>query len=166
MVRFLAPQITHEQRLFVMRDDGVFFGEVSDPQVQRLAELPSRSICLIVPEQLTLACLWCGGLSRGYRPEPKEVLSGCPGLYHSSTFIARQCSPRCADSRPVLVLITWLPMPSCTPTHGQAPPVRTAKTQSGHCWTKTSHLGYLTSARSSFAALRDLAGYGGYHALR
>ena len=138
--------------------------------MQRLAELP---ITVHLPDRPKDNLLWraygVAAYHRGYRPEPKERFERIVQVYnHSSTFIAPSMrSPRCADSRPVQVLITCLPMPSrYSPTHGQALQSGSGKTKWGHCWTKTSHLGYLTSARGSFAALRDLAGYGGYHALR
>src|SRR4029453_14926292 len=73
VVRFQATQITHEQRLFVMRDDGVFFGGDSDPQVQRLADLP---ITVHLPDRLKDNLLWraygVAAYHRSYRPEPKE----------------------------------------------------------------------------------------------
>ena len=61
-----------------------------------------------------------------------------------------------------LSLMTWfadaftvLPYP-----WPNSPAPGSGKTKWGHCWTKTSYLGYLTSASGSFAALRDLADMG------
>jgi hypothetical protein len=41
-----------------------------------------------------------------------------------------------------------------------SPAPGSGKTKWGHCWTKTSYLGYLISTNGSFAALRDLADMG------
>ena len=37
--RVAQPQPKYEQRLFVMRDDGVLFGDTIDPQVKALPDL-------------------------------------------------------------------------------------------------------------------------------
>jgi hypothetical protein len=110
VVRFQAPQITHEQRLFVMRDDGVFFGEVSDPQVQRLAELP---ITVHLPDRPKDNLLWraygVAAYHRSYRPEPKEVFERIVQVYNHFIDFHRSVNaqPTMCRLSACTSLITW-----------------------------------------------------------
>jgi hypothetical protein len=165
VVRLQEPKITQEQRLFVMRDDGVLFGEVSDPKVQPLTEL---LITIHLPDHPRDDLLWraygVAAYRQGYRPEPKEVFGRVVQVYNHFLDFHRS-----VDAQPTMCrlsacqsLMTWfadaftvLPYP-----WPNSPAPGSGKTKWGHCWTKTSYLGYLTSASGSFAALRDLADMG------
>ena len=103
VVRLPEPQITQEQRLFVMRDDGVLFGEVSDPKVQPLANSP---LSVHLPDRPRDDLLWRAYGVAAYRqavgPSRRRSLSELSrSMTTSSTFIAPSMrSPPCADSRP------------------------------------------------------------------
>jgi uncharacterized protein DUF3854 len=165
VIRLAQPQTTHERRMFVMRDDGVLFGEAIDPHVKPLAEL---GIDITPMDKPPDRLLWnAAGVTaylHGKRPDPAEVFGRVVSVYHHFLDFSRSLdehSKMCRLSA-CLSFMTWfadaftvLPYP-----WPNSPAPGSGKTKWGHCWTCTSYLGYLTAASGSFAALRDLADMG------
>jgi hypothetical protein len=163
--RVAQPQPQYEQRLFVMRDDGVLFGETIDPQVKALPEL---GIAIAPMDKPPDHLLWNVAGVTAYlhhtRPDPVEVFTRLVTVYGHFLDFSRSLDAQTQMCRlsACLSLMTWfadaftvLPYP-----WPNSPAPGSGKTKWGHCWTGTSYLGYLTSASGSFAALRDLADLG------
>ena len=163
--RLAQPQVSEVRRLFVVRDDGTRFGEVSDPEVKPLSEL---GMAIHLTENVPRRLLWTTkGLVAyclGYRPEPKDVFMRLSIMYDHFLDFSRSLDehPRMCRFSACCSLMTWFSdvftvLPYTWPN---SPTPGAGKTKWGHCWTKTSYLGHLTSASGSFAALRDLADLG------
>jgi hypothetical protein len=159
------PTPVHERRLFVMRDDGVLFGEAIDPEVKPLEEL-GIDIASMDPPPHRL--LWHAKGVKAYlhrqRPNPAAVFERIVKVYDHFLDFSRSLDEqgRMCRLSACLSLMTWfadaftvLPYP-----WPNSPAPGSGKTKWGHAWTSTSYLGYLTSAAGSFAALRDLADMG------
>ena len=163
--RVAQPQPKYEQRLFVMRDDGVLFGHTIDPQVK---ELPELGIDIAPMDKPPDPLLWNVAGVTAYlhnkRPDPVDVFTRLVTVYDHFLDFSRSLDEQTQMCRlsACLSLMTWfvdaftvLPYP-----WPNSPAPGSGKTKWGHCWTGTSYLGYLTSASGSFAALRDLADLG------
>jgi hypothetical protein len=163
--RLPQPKTAYERRVFVMRDDGVLFGEAIDPKVKPLAEM---GIDLAPMDKPPDRLLWnTKGVTaylRGHRPDPVEVFGRVVNVYDHFLDFSRSLGEQLRMCRlsACMSLMTWfadaftvLPYP-----WPNSPAPGSGKTKWGHCWTGTSYVGYLTSASGSFAALRDLADMG------
>jgi hypothetical protein len=159
------PQPVHERRLFVMRDDGVLFGEAFDPKVKPRAEL---GIDIAPMDKPPHRLLWHAKGVKAYlhrkRPKPAEVFERVVTVYNHFLDFSRSLDEQIQMCRlsACVSLMTWyadaftvLPYP-----WPNSPAPGSGKTKWGHCWTSTSYLGFLTSASGSFSALRDLADLG------
>jgi Domain of unknown function (DUF3854) len=159
------PKTVNERRLFVMRDDGVLFGEAIDSRVKPLAEL---GIDIAPMDKPPDRLLWnAKGVTlylHGKRPNPADVFGRVVKVYDHFLDFSRSLDEQIGMCRlsACKSLMTWfadaftvLPYP-----WPNSPAPGSGKTKWGHCWTGTSYLGYLTSASGSFAALRDLADMG------
>lgn len=156
------PCITEAPHLFVVRGDGVVFGDGVDcpmselGMIIRLADKP--------PDDLLWTTKGVKAYRRGKRPNPSDVFTQVAKVYDHFLDFSRSLDeqPLMCQLSACFSLMTWfadaftvLPYPwpnSLMPGSG--------KTKWGNCWTKTAYLGYLTSASGSFAALRDLAELG------
>ena len=163
--RVAQPQPKYEQRLFVMRDDGVLYGDTIDPQVKALPELGMDIAPMDKPPD---HLLWNVAGVTAYlhhtRPDPVDVFTRLVTVYDHFLDFSRSLDEQTQMCRlsACLSLMTWcadaftvLPYP-----WPNSPAPGSGKTKWGHCWTGTAYLGYLTSASGSFAALRDLADLG------
>jgi hypothetical protein len=163
--RIAQPQPKHERRLFVMRDDGVLFGDAIDPMVKQLPELGIDIAPMDTPPD---RLLWNAAGVTAYlhhtRPDPADVFQRVVSVYDHFLDFSRSLDEQIQMCRlsACISLMTWfadaftvLPYP-----WPNSPAPGSGKTKWGHCWTATSYLGYLTSASGSFAALRDLADMG------
>jgi hypothetical protein len=159
------PQPKYEQRLFVMRDDGVLYGDTIDPQVKALPEL---GIDIAPMDKPPNHVLWTTAGVTAYlhkhRPDPVDVFTRLVTVYDHFLDFSRSLDEQMQMCRlsACISLMTWfadaftvLPYP-----WPNSPAPGSGKTKWGHCWAGTSYLGYLTSASGSFAALRDLADLG------
>jgi Domain of unknown function (DUF3854) len=163
--RLAHPQVSEVQRLFIVRDDGVRFGEVSDPKVTPLTELKMAiQLTNNVPRRLLWSTKGLVAYSRWGRPEPKDVFARLTAMYDHFLDFSRSLDerPRMCRFSACCSLMTWFievftVLPYVWPN---SPTPGAGKTKCGHCWTKTAYLGHLTSASGSFAALRDLADLG------
>jgi Domain of unknown function (DUF3854) len=161
IVALPEPEVTQARRVFVVRDDGELFGDVSDIRVKPVRDL---AMTLSAPDAPRDDLLWrkksLDAYCRGARPEVNDIFLRIVAVYDHFLDFSRSVDeqPRMCRLPACLSLMTWfadaftvLPYPwPNSPTPGAG------KTKWGHCWTKTSYLSYLTSASESFAALRDL----------
>lgn len=161
IVRHDPPLQHSEQRLFVLRDDGVIFG---DGGMQPLETLPLEIHLPEIP--LAARLLSTPGLkayAAGYRPQPvtvfaqvKEVVNRFIDFDHS---LAGQ--ETMAELVACYILATWF-LDAFTVTGYLWPngDRGSGKTQLLLVIAELAYLGYLVQASGSFAALRDLADYG------
>ena len=151
--------------MFVMRGDGVLFGEAIDPHVKPLAELGIDIAPMDKPpDRLLWSAAGVTAYLHKHRPDPAEVFGRVVSVYNHFLDFSRSLDEQTQMCRlsACLSFMTWfadaftvLPYP-----WPNSPAPGSGKTKWGHCWTCTSYLGYLTSANGSFAALRDLADMG------
>jgi hypothetical protein len=165
IVHLSEPQKHEAPALFVMRDDGVLFGDPFDPKVKPLAEL-GMSVKLVdkPPDRLLWTPHGVTAYLRGVRPGFQDVFARVVQVYDHFLDFSRSLDEQIRMCRlsACMSWMTWfadaftvLPYP-----WPNSPAPGSGKTKWGHCWTGTSYLGYLTSAAGSFASLRDLADMG------
>jgi uncharacterized protein DUF3854 len=165
VVQLAQPEISEARRLFVVRDDGTRFGDVSDLKVKPLSELSmDMNLEDNVPRRLLWTTRGIVAYCLGRRPDPNDVFARLTMVYDHFLDFSRSLDeqPRMCRLSACLSLMTWFAdaftvLPYTWPN---SPTPGAGKTKWGHCWTKTSYLGHLTSASGSFAALRDLADVG------
>ena len=165
IVQFSEPQTVEVPSLFVMREDGTVFGETFDPKVRPLNGLGlTITVTDMPPHHLLWRTTGVKAYLRGQRPDPKDVFARLVQAYDHFLDFSRSLDGQRQTARvsACLSLMTWFAdaftvMPYAWPN---SPAPGAGKTKWGHVWTKTSYLGYLTSASGSFAALRDLADMG------
>lgn len=161
IVRHDPPLQSYEKRLFVVRDDGLIFGDGGQQPLEKLG------LEVLLPEiPLAERLLSTPGLKAyadGYRPEPtavfqkvKEVVSRFIDFDHS---LAEQ--ETMAELVACYILATWF-LDAFTVTGYLWPngDRGSGKTQLLIVIAELAYLGYLVQASGSFAALRDLADYG------
>jgi len=161
IVRHDPPLESHEKRLFIMRDDGVIFGDGGQLPLEKLG------LEIILPEiPLAERLLSTPGLKAyigGYRANPATVFQQVKDVV--SRFIDFDHSLADQDAMAELVacyiLATWF-LDAFTVTGYLWPngDRGSGKTQLLIVIAKLAYLGYLVQASGSFAALRDLADYG------
>ena len=138
VVTLTSPKITAEWRLFVTRDDGTLFGDLSDPNVTSLSEL---GFTVAMPDRPREDVLWRGkgvtAYRAGIRPDVKATFEGIVSVYNHSLDFSRSLDeqPRMCRFSACGSLMTWfvdaftvLPYPwanSAAPGSG--------KTKWGHC---------------------------------
>jgi hypothetical protein len=161
VVRFSPPKVTHDRALFIVRDDGVIFGDGGDspfPDLGAQVELPT------MPREERLWQMYSVQAYRdGYRPDPAKVFRRVVAVYNRFIDFDRSLvdQPIMCELSACFSLATWLHdaftvlgYPWATGERGSG------KTQWGYCWARTSYLGEVLLSSGSFAALRDLAEYG------
>jgi Domain of unknown function (DUF3854) len=165
IVKLPVPKVTTEWRVFVVRDDGALFGEVSDPKVNPLSEL---GLTIALPDRPRDELLWRSkgvvAYTAGSRPDVKVIFERVVMVYdhfidfsHSLDEQPRMCRVSACFSFMTWFVDAFTVLPYLW---ANSPAPGSGKTKVGHCWVKTSYLGHLTSASGSFAALRDLADMG------
>jgi len=76
VVQLAQPEVSEARRLFVVRDDGTRFGDVSDPKVKPLSELSmDMSLEDNVPRRLLWTMRGLVAYCLGRKPEPKDVFA-------------------------------------------------------------------------------------------
>ena len=161
VVRFDKPRVSNETRLFVVRDDGVIFGEGGDRPAGDLG------IDLVLPEVLQaeerLSIPALKSYRSGYRPDPADVFRRvCECVDHFIDF-----DRSLGDQRTMVEMIacytmaTWF-LPAFTVAGFLWPngDRGSGKTQLLSVITQMAYLGKVVLGGGSFAALRDLADYG------
>ena len=161
VVRYNPPKVDVEERMFVLRDDGVIFGEGGDRPLEQLEVAP------LLPEMVQPAQrLSPPGLRRyrdGYRPDPADVfrrVTDCVDRFidfdHS---LAEQRTM--AEMIATYIMATWF-LDAFTVAGFLWPngDRGSGKTQLLAIICELAYLGQLVLAGGSFAALRDMADYG------
>jgi len=161
IVRHDPPLQRHEKRLFIVRDDGVIFG---DGGQQPLAKL---NLELALPEiPLAGKLLSTPGLkafAQGYQPEATAVFQQVRAVILRFIDFDHSLADQetMADLIACYILATWFldafTVSSYLWPNGDR---GSGKTQLLILIAELSYLGYLIQASGSFAALRDLADYG------
>lgn len=161
VVRFAVPKVTRERSLFIVRDDGVIFGDGGDspfPDLGAQVELPTMP-----REERLWQAYSVQAYRNGYRPDPVKVFRRVVAVYNRFIDFDRSLIDQdiMCELSACFSLVTWLhdafavlgyPWPTGERGSG--------KTQWGYCWARTSYLGEVLLSSGSFAALRDLADYG------
>ena len=161
IVRCDPPQITKSYELVIVRDDGEIFGAGKNP-------LTSLGIRVELDEPPREEKLWrAAGLTAFNErklPNAKKLFSTIAAVFDHFLDFARSIgeqSTMCEFSA-CAVLVTWFA--AAFSVLGYFWPngeKGSGKTKWGQCWALMSYLGEVLLASGSFAALRDLANYGG-----
>ena len=161
VVRLDPPRINVEERLMLLRDDGVVFGDGGDRPLAEsglLPVLPEK-----VPPGLRLSTAALQAYRGGYRPDPADVfrrVCACVDRFidfdHS---LADQ--PTMVEMTACYIMATWF-LDAFTVAGFLWPngDRGSGKTQLLAIIAELAYLGQLVLAGGSFAALRDLADYG------
>jgi Domain of unknown function (DUF3854) len=165
IIKLAVPKVTTEWRVFVVRDDGALFGEVSDPKVQPLSAL---GLTIALPDRPREDLLWRSkgvvAYNVGIRPDVNATFGCVVMVYDHFIDFSRSLDeqPRMCRVAACFSFMTWFVDAFTVLPYlwANSPAPGSGKTKVGHCWVKTSYLGHLTSASGSFAALRDLADMG------
>ena len=161
VVRHNPPKITIEERLLVLRDDGVVFGEGGDRPMEDtglLVALPE-----ILSNELRLSPAGLRAYREGYRPDPADVfrrICACVDRFIDfDRSLAGQATM--AEMVAVYIMATWF-LDAFTVAGFLWPNGERGcgKTQLLVIITQLAYLGQLVLAGGSFAALRDMADYG------
>lgn len=147
--RLPESRVTQEWRLFIIRDDGGIFADVSDAKVTPLREI---GLTVQMPDPPRDDLLWrtrsVKAYYHGVRPDVKDIFQRIVRVYDHCIDFSRSLDeqPLMCQVSACLSLMTWfadaftvLPYP-----WPNSPAPGSGKTKWGHCWTKTSYLGYLT----------------------
>lgn len=161
IVKLAAPEVTTEQRLLIVRDDGVIFGDGGDKAFTdlgldvQLSEIPR-------PEQL-----WTSPRVKAYkagtRPDPGATFHHVVSVVDRFIDFDRSLAPQQTMCELVAcyVLSTWF-LDACTVVGYLWPNGErgSGKTQLLTVVAELAYLGQVILAGGSYASLRDLADYG------
>jgi hypothetical protein len=164
IVRHDPPIVETGRALLVMRDDGVLFGELNDPDIQPMADL---GLDVRLPEIPKEDRLWSTrGLTaylRGVRPEPKEVFGRLVTTNDHFLDFDRSLADQhtMCEMLSCQELATWFldafnVIGYLWPNGEKG----SGKTKLENLVAETSYLGEVILASSTMAVLRDLADYG------
>ena len=161
VVVLTPPRVTKARRLFIVRDDGVIFGEGGDQPMEDLG------IDVVLPEVPPPDRLWSLPAVRayraGHRPDPADVFKRVADVIdHYIDFSRSLASQRTmAEMLACYVLSTWLldafDVAAFIWPNGDR---GTGKTKAMLTITQMAYLGIVVLAGGSYASLRDLADYG------
>jgi hypothetical protein len=165
---FDPPRVETKRRLFIIRDDGVIFGAGAERSLESLQDdegIAWRTLDTdFVRDDLVWRTPAVKRYRAGQRPDVASVFERLVGLYdHFMAFERSVADQRSmCEVSALLSLMTWLNdafdvMPYPWPNGDKG----SGKTKWGTLWARTSYLGEVVSAASSFAALRDHAAFGG-----
>ena len=161
VVRLATPEVTTEQRLFIVRDDGVVFGDGGDKPFAdlgidvHLSEIP-------VPQKLWTAPS-VKAYKAGTRPDPRatfrQVVSVVDRFIDFDRSLADQQTM--CELVACYTLATWF-LDACTVIGYLWPngAAGSGKTQLLTVVAELAYLGQVILAGGSYASLRDLADYG------
>ena len=161
VITLATPEVTQEQRLFIIRDDGVLFGDGGDHPMSEL------DLSVHLPEIPQPAKLWrtpgFTAYRAGTRPKPAEVFAQvCAVVDRFIDFnrsLARQ-EVMC-EMVACYILATWFldvfPVFGYLWANGER---GSGKTQLLTVIAELGYLGHVLLAGGSYASLRDLADYG------
>jgi Domain of unknown function (DUF3854) len=164
LIRHDPPIVQTGRALLVMRDDGVLFGELEDPQIHPMAEL---GLDVRLPEIPKDDRLWSTrGLTaylRGVRPEPKEVFGRLVAINDHFLDFDRSLAEQhtMCEMLACQELATWFldgfnVIGYLWPNGEKG----SGKTKLENLVAATAYLGEVILASSTMAVLRDLADYG------
>ena len=161
VVILAQPRVSKGQRLFIVRGDGVIFGEGGDKPLDELG------LDVILPEIPPTDKLWrLPAVKRyraGYRPDPAEVFRRVVAVADAFIDFNRSLAEQktMAELVACYILATWF-LDAFTVVGFLWPngDRGTGKTQLLHVVTQMGYLGMVILAGGSYASLRDLADYG------
>ena len=164
VVRLPVPQVIQEQRLFLQRDDGECFSEVSDRNLQPLCAL---GLTLHLPEIPPASRLWGASgfvaYRAGARPDAASVFQRVADVVDTFIDFNRSLADQTTMSQMVAcyILSTWFldafhVVGFLWPNGDRG----SGKTQLLNIVAELSYLGQTILAGGSYACLRDLADYG------
>jgi hypothetical protein len=164
IIRHDPPIIETGRALLIMRNDGVLFGELNDPNIHPMAEL---GLDVRLPEIPKDDRLWSTrGLTaylRGMRPEPKEVFGRLVSINNHFLDFDRSLAEQrtMCEMLACHELATWFldafnVIGYLWPNGEKG----SGKTKLENVVAETSYLGEVILASSTMAVLRDLADYG------
>jgi hypothetical protein len=164
IIRHDPPMIETGRALLIMRDDGVLFGELNDPNIHPMAEL---GLAVRLPEIPKDDRLWSTrGLTaylRGVRPEPKEVFGRLVSINNHFLDFDRSLAEQrtMCEMLACQELATWFldafnVIGYLWPNGEKG----SGKTKLENLVAETAYLGEVILASSTMAVLRDLADYG------
>lgn len=159
--RLSSPIVETKRRTFVVRDDGLVFGDGGDKPLDELSiEVKLNDA---PPDHLLLSAKAVRRFRAGAKPDAVSVFERIVSAYDYYIDFSRSLGGQqqmCRFSA-CLSIATWLtdafdvmgyPWPNGEKGSG--------KTKWATIWTKTSYLGMMVTCGGSFAALRDLAEHG------
>ncbi len=161
VVRLENPRVEQDERLAVLRDDGVLFGEHMDKPLSESGIVLALSEK--VPDRLRLSTEAVEAWRAGYRPDPAGVFGRICDCVDRFVDFDRSL----ADQRTMVEMVacytmaTWF-LDAFTVTGFLWPngDRGSGKTQLLDIISQMAYLGQLVLAGGSFAALRDMADYG------
>ncbi|MDP6652864.1 MAG: hypothetical protein QGF90_12275, partial [Gammaproteobacteria bacterium] len=163
VVKHVPPKTVNERRLFVIRDDGVIFGE-GDTSVTPIADI---GFTIKLPERLHTAHRWSAHgvqvYSKGTRPNPAEVFHDVAAAMDNFIDFDQSLADQLTMCKMLAcyVISTWMldglqVMGYLWPNGDRG----SGKTHLLHVVSQLAYLGQLILAGGSYATLRDLADYG------
>jgi hypothetical protein len=159
-----VPQVTQEERLFLQRDDGEWFGEVTDRKVHPLCDL---GLTVHLPEIPVTSRLWSASgfvaYHAGARAEAVSVFRRVVDVVDAFIDFNRSLADQTTMSEMIgcYILSTWFleafnVVGFLWPNGDRG----SGKTQLLNVVAELSYLGQTILAGGSYACLRDLADYG------
>lgn len=161
VIKLDPPRVTKERRLFMVRNDGVLFGEGGDRPVEDLG------IDVALPEPVIDAKAWATrgvkAYRAGQRPDPVDVFGRVADVVDRFIDFDRSLGEQrtMAEMVAAYILATWLQ--DAFQVFGYLWPngeSGSGKTQLLVLICELAYLGHVIQSGGTFAALRDLADYG------
>jgi len=161
LVALNPPQVTHEHRLFVVRDDGKVFGEGGD---MRMADLDvSVHLAEVPPESRLWSARGVKRYRAGQRPDPLVVFAHVADVLDHFLDFSRSIADQWTMVEMVACHVLGTYFLDAFNVAGFLWPSGhrgSGKTQLILVHTELSYLGQVILAGGSYASLRDLADYG------
>ena len=161
VVRLATPEVTKEQRLFIVRDDGVMFGDDGSKSFAvlgldiHLSEIPPQDRLWTAPSAKAYAA--------GTRPNPPELFRQVVSVVDRFIDFDRSLGSQQTMCELVVcyILATWF-LDAFTVIGYLWPNGErgSGKTQLLSVIAELAYLGHVILASGSYACLRDLADYG------
>jgi len=161
IIKLNPPLVTKERRLFVIRNDGLIFGEGGDRPIEDLG------IDVALPEPVLDAKAWAArgvkAYRAGQRPDPVAVFGRVADVVDRFIDFDRSLAEQrtMAEMVAAYILATWLQ--DAFQVFGYLWPngdTGSGKTQLLVLICELAYLGHVIQSGGTFAALRDLADYG------
>jgi hypothetical protein len=160
IIRYDPPRVVNERRCFIVRDDGIVFGDVNNP-------IEAAGLDVHLPEIPPADKLWSGAGVKVYcaggRPNPADVFRRVADVIDRFIDFDRSLAEQriMAEAVACYCLSTWLldafnVIGFLWPNGERG----SGKTHLLHVVSELAYLGQLILAGGSYATLRDLADYG------